>query len=133
MERLVSAWFRWESRVARQWQRPEALTRLRRELSLLAAEVYGQGRRLLVATMPDRFALRDPVAFGLPRRTLLAELQAQGIDAVDLHRVFADHPDPDSLFLLADPIHLSPQGHALVARTLAPYLDARLPAPGNSI
>ncbi|HEY6598221.1 MAG TPA: hypothetical protein VIZ30_02870, partial [Pseudomonadales bacterium] len=79
-----------------------------------------------VVVVPYEYQLREATEENrLPQRVLAVQLAAMHVDSLDLYDAFAAYPGAkDDLFLYADPMHLSAEGHALVfaelTRSLAP-------------
>lgn len=81
---------------------------------------------LRVVVLPYEAQLRAGAPQSLhPQEMLRARLAAEGVPALDLTPVFARQEGPmDDLFLWKDAMHLSPAGHALVAREVGAWLAA---------
>jgi lysophospholipase L1-like esterase len=115
-------WRTWMAEVERQWQDPALLAEIRGNLAALRDANAQASRDLVVLVLPEAHALADPERYGGARRTALALLDELGIARIDVHEDFRRDADPTSLFLRDDSIHLSPRGHARVARLLEAWL-----------
>lgn len=91
-------------------------------LAQLAREVEADGGEFLLMVSPDESQLFDAQYDDIHRR-FEAFARRQGITLLDLLPVLRAQPEKHRLFL--DGVHLSPQGHAVVAETLADELLRR--------
>jgi lysophospholipase L1-like esterase len=115
-------WRTWMKRTGRKWQDPARLAELRANLTAIRDANQQASRDLVVLVLPEAHELTDSEHYGLPRRTALALLDELGIARIDVSEDFRQHAEPSELFLEGDPVHLSSQGHARVARLLEQWL-----------
>ena len=115
-------WAAWMTHIGKLWKKERLERGLREHLAAIRDALAAQDIALTVLVLPEVHDLDDPARFGLPRQRAVAMLEALGIPHLDLHQAFRSAPDRRALFLPGDAIHLSPQGHALVAAQLEAWL-----------
>ena len=87
------------------------------DLSLIASICNQHGARLKVVMLPYRSQLKNPKA-NYPQQVLSQRMSVHHIPYLDLLPSLATTTQPDALYLYADEIHLSMQGHNVVAQAL---------------
>ncbi|MDA2915633.1 GDSL-type esterase/lipase family protein [Nitrospinae bacterium AH_259_B05_G02_I21] len=89
-----------------------------KDLKRIKAGAAKRGAALLVVVIPDAGQVGFP-KHQSPTRRLLAICKAEGIACIDTTHRFESAPEPLDLYLYPLDPHLSPAGHALVARAIA--------------
>ncbi len=96
-----------------------------RPLAEMARMFTEHGVEFRVVVLPFSPQLRgDDPALWAPQSRLAEYFQEHGIDYIDARTDFAEHgADADDLFLPFDPMHLSQEGHRVVAGIIARSFD----------
>jgi hypothetical protein len=80
--------------------------------------VAGWGGQLVFAYLPSHRRFKDPSTANPHRVSILQEVNALGIPAVDLFDALSRHPDPLSLFPFRLESHFTEEGFELVAEAV---------------
>lgn len=104
------------------YERPDAPSRLRDELSAIQTLVRANGAWLQLMVFPYEYQMRvkDPQLFS-PQRLITETAKSLGISILDPIHVMVGRPSED-LFLYVDPAHFSASGHKIVEQTLREHL-----------
>jgi len=86
--------------------------------SRMRDDVASWGGTLLFAYLPSRFRFEDPSTANPHRASILAQVSALGIPALDLFEVLSRHPDPLVLFPFRLESHVTAEGYDFMAQAL---------------
>ncbi len=104
---------------------PQIFARFAETLSAAHREVESWGGQLYFVYLPGADMYMEGVPPDPDRPPVLEIVQRQGLPVIDLHEVFAAHPDPLGLFPFRLPKHYSEEGHRLVAEAVLRRIGPR--------
>ena len=113
---------------------PDAAALLRAILQQARQAVQGWGGELIFVYLPEWQRYHDPQRANPHRNEVLAIVESLDLDLLDLHPVFAGHPDPLALFPFRRQGHYNEAGHRVVAEALQRKLaSVRTPSPPRTV
>jgi lysophospholipase L1-like esterase len=115
---------KWMRSVVTAWQDPATQASFARELDRFLARASEDALPVGVVLFPELNDLLEPTRFGSARRIVLGILAERQVPICDLYQAFAQHDEPQALFLPHDGVHFTPAGHHLACAAIARCLNA---------